>query len=477
MLRRFVVVVLTTVASVTCEGAVEAQDVPAAFGTAVCCVGDIDGDGAPEFAISSPYDDVLANINGGLNRQPVDRGGVWICSLAKGSVLAKTFGGSAGNRFGSAMVTLDARTTAERPRILVGEPGFAGGKGRLVVLDPATLATVSTFAREPEVRGFGSWLLAPESRGVEADAFLVISADKARSDGELTGVTLDLIQSDGAKRLGTQVLPPNDRVFPNGVIRIPDQNGDGVRDVVCGVARPLEQLETHALHVQFLSGASLEVIRTVAVPGPVADGGISLLWIGGGGDRDPARLLVGVPGGGYPGDTRGRVFSLATGAQSFEDVVPLITTKGRDLLDTEADAWERKDGRFGASMATIGDIDGDGTEDFAVGAPIGRIRDENYGWVRLLSGIDSKLISRDNWGGGRSVEGFGRSMWRFNVSWNGRACSILVATAIGDRADTGAVAFYDMGKAGRSTDMLPAAIAVVSSRWMSDTVQFQSFNR
>lgn len=467
------------VLAVTIAGAIEptavpTQEVPRGLGTVVQCVQDVDGDGAAEFVVSSPSDVLVTQRDGGRQSAPLDRGTIWLCSLAKGAALAKLSGESGGCRLGASMAIIEHPVGSATQCLVVGEPGFDVGRGRISVLEIVRIRRIASLEGEPDGRGFGSVLVAPEVGSSGRAAPLVVGSAKFTLPNDVyAGVTLSLCDAVNAKRLAVRVLPEGDQLSANGLIRIADQNGDGVADVACGVSRVTTGLSMRrSLHVLVLCGLSLEVIRELLVPGEVSSGEISLIQIGTGSNRDGRRVLVGSPGGEYDGNALGRALSFNADRDGFEDLLPLRLQSGERSVTLTAEFRERIGSRLGASLASPGDVDHDGLADYVVGSPLGAIADEDYGWIQVVSGRDNSVISRCNWGGLAPEVGFGYSLWCFEAAWGGRVRTMLAASALHHDSLTSAVVVFDMSKAAASADLLPSAIGTIRSVWPEERLSF-----
>lgn len=143
------------------------------FGSALAALGDLDGDGAPDFAVSSPatrlvqlysgtsgaalprawngvdaeFGAVLQNVGDqdgdghaelliGAPGADGARGAAYVFSAFTGHLLAVLRGSEANERFGSSAASVPdwTGTTSPAPEIAVGAPGAAQGAGRVVVI-------------------------------------------------------------------------------------------------------------------------------------------------------------------------------------------------------------------------------------------------------------------------------------------------------------------------------------------------------
>ena len=135
----------------------------------------------------------------------------------------------------------------------------------------------------------------------------------------------------------------------------------------------LRGVSTILVAVAFAANARAEVVLN-SFPGPATNLRFGRAVAGGGdGDGDGhADVIVGGCNSAVPGLVR--VFSGSTGAILFE----LTSTTPSEL--------------FGASVCIVGDVDGDGHADFAVGLPGWSGNPINAGQVRMYSGADGSLL-------------------------------------------------------------------------------------
>ncbi len=166
-----------------------------------------------------------------------------------------------------------------------------------------------------------------------------------------------------------------------------DVNGDGIPDVAVGsMTDPVGALSS-AGRVRIFSGAAGALLRTINGLAVNDCFGAALAAVGDLNGDGIGDLIVGAPQstapcfGAYPGNGYVQAISGATGAV-------LYTLSGPGLEDF-----------FGASLSRMGDVDGDGVEDFAVGAPEQVCVTDNTpifpstgGYVRLVSGASGATI-------------------------------------------------------------------------------------
>ncbi len=134
-------------------------------------------------------------------------------------------------------------------------------------------------------------------------------------------------------------------------------------------------------------------------------------------------LLVGAPADSVSGDQAGRAIVI-----SGADGSVLRSIAGSAALD-----------QFGAAVAFVGDLNLDGRDDFAVGAPGSDVAGVNAGRVRVYSGLTgSVLVTRD---GASAGERFGQALARIGGTVPALAIGAILADGPAG-ADSGAVSLY-----------------------------------
>jgi len=300
------------------------------FGRALAGIGDLDGDGIPDLAVGANYDD-----DGGMNR-----GAVWLLCLDRdGSVrrtskISSLAGGFAGplrnnDEFGRSVASLGDLDGNGVPDLAVGAPTDATGGPR---------------------RG-AVWILF-----LQADGSVLRSVKIASGMGGFTG------------RLR------NYDWFGFSVANLGDFDGDGVTDLAVGAALdddgavnagaawlltllPDGRVKGHR-KISLLSGGFTGLLES---PDQF---GTSVARVGDlNGDGVP-ELAVGAVKDGDGGRQRGAVYLLyltSDGTVAFHRKISALEG-GMPARQLDNFDW------FGSSLAPLGDFDGDGVPDLAIGA-------------------------------------------------------------------------------------------------------------
>ena len=174
--------------------------------------------------------------------------------------------------------------------------------------------------------------------------------------------------------------------FGSAIANIGDLDDDGVNDIAVGAE--MGDLDRGEVHIMFMNAdgsidSSVEISASanhVSKISTISDDnfGRSVANIGdldGDGVND---LAVGAPKDHAGGSDRGQVYIIFMNADGSVDSTVKIddtTTNGPDLTNND---------NFGHSVANIGDLDGDGVNDLAVGAPEDNTGGADRGTVHIL---------------------------------------------------------------------------------------------
>jgi hypothetical protein len=322
------------------------------LGHSVACAGDANLDGTPDVVIGAPHSTFLF--------LPSDVGSAIVYSGSDGSVIGAFFGSATGDRFGHSVdggLDIDLDGIVE---VIAGAPGA----GQAKILEPATSGVLRTHggssndAFGAEVAGLGDtngdniadYAVAAPAHDKGAG---ILGAGEFRVYSGWTGGLL-LYKEGGGQYIG----------LGSSLSRAGDLSGDGLADVLVGTNATAGV--SSGGYVRAWSVSSGAVVHNSSE----GDGELDVGYVGdvNGDGRDD--VLVGSPNGvALAGQNRGlvRLYSGSTGNQIRE-------------LSSQAGA------RLGASVAIVGDVDGDGHDDVLVGAPFEDANGLDSGIARLYSG-------------------------------------------------------------------------------------------
>ncbi|MCZ6851907.1 MAG: hypothetical protein O7F17_09720 [Planctomycetota bacterium] len=393
------------------------------FGHSVTSLGDLNGDGVGDMAVGAPDDD-----DGGFNR-----GAVWVLFLnTDGTVkshqkISDTQGGFTGlldngDRFGVSVASLGDLDGDGVGDLAVGADRDGDGgvdRGAVWVLLLHSDGTVKAHQKISSTQGGFTGTLD------DADRFGISVAALGDFDGDdledlAVGAVLDddggnargavwvlLLNADGTVKAHQKIsdtqggftgtLDDADE-FGFAVASIGDLDGDRVGDLAVGAVNDDdggkgESANRGAVWILFLNTDA-----TVKSHQKISDtqGGFTgvlddIDWFGRSvallPDLDAdgvADLAIGAPHDDDAGPNRGAVWVLLVNSDGTVKTHQKISaTNGgfTGILDS--------DDRFGRSLASLGDLDGDGVGDLAVGAPDDDDGGSNRGavWVLFLDGV------------------------------------------------------------------------------------------
>jgi hypothetical protein len=357
-------------------------------GRSVVGLGDVDGDGLPDFATGAPWH----------SNNTTDPGHVYVCKGSTAALVRTLTGQSGGDDFGSALANAGDIDGDGVDDVLVGAPDFVstGGHdsgttpGFVELYSGATGALLLHVVGDAAGDMFGTSLSAVndlDGDGVEDFAVGAPGYDGPASNGGM----VRMLSGASGSTLWTRASGQTSSGYGVCVATVGDVNGDGDLDIAVGAPS-----YDDAGGVFVFSGADGALLRSWIGPQAKIRFGGALAGIGDvDGDLVPD-LAVGAVEAPY-GTSKGTlyVYSMASGALLYER------------------AGESNSSYFGSSVAPIGDLDGDGASELAVGAMVYKagIQGGYDGAVSVLSGASGAVIGRilgDAWEYfGVSVAGLG----------------------------------------------------------------------
>ncbi len=338
------------------------------LGESVDAVGDVNGDGIPDLVVGARLSDVAGTSSGAA----------YVISGADGSQIHAVQGAAALTEFGTSVTGLGDWDGDSVPDFAIGAPRedlTATDEGAVHVFSGATGMEIATFNGEANQDQFG--FSVSDAGDVNGDGIsdLVVGAPRHDVMGTTDAGRVYIFSGADNSQLATADGTEVSGQLGWSVAGVGDVNGDGTPDVVAG-ARLEDGNGVNSGKIYVFSGVDLSVIVSQNGPSGSAQFGYS---VAGAGDVD---------GDGSPDIVAGAPFD--TGGGSEAGLVRVM--KGSDLAVIHTLTGTSAMTRFGFSVDGGGDIDGDGFADIVVGAPKDDANGTDAGALTVYSGIDGSLL-------------------------------------------------------------------------------------
>ena len=328
------------------------------FGKAVASIPDVDGDSVADLIVGSPS----------WTKEKL--GSVWLFSGATQDIMLGISEVDPGGRFGSSVLGVPDVDGDGIPDIVVASPS-KGAPGYVALFSGANGERI--MAIEPTEPGgqFGNSLAFVPAAG-ESPALLAIGSPQKAGRGGY------VLLYDVSAKAPLRTIAPGERApsFGQSLECGPDLDGDGVRDLFIGAPRE------GAGRVHVMSSLTGQELRVLEGSTSAERFGTSIASFGG-------SVAVGSPQYSKFAKRGGtvRVFSVTDGAI------------GLDYGDREH-VRDQEWCLFGTSLAAVGDIDADGVSDLVTSAPNGDMDSlGRRGWTAALSTKAEIVLHTSSWGG------------------------------------------------------------------------------
>ncbi len=345
--------------TVTVELSVVDQKMGAAdgdrLGWSVAGAGDVDGDGFKDLAVSAP-------------QRGVGAGYVHIYSGLTGELLFNITGESFGGEFGNSIAGAGDTNGDGYTDLIIGAP-FQGSAGAVYIFRgfaPITPPVTFPASILPKVSGdaaddrFGHVVSGMRDFNGDGSRDILVGAPGATKPGGIRSGRAYIHSGTDLARIAVFDGEFNGDQFGYALDYLGDTNGDGIRDLAIGAFQ--YGTGTGRCYVHFLPQLAVGMPQTFApgdafvLEGAAVDDrfGRALGSAGDVNDDGHDDLLVAAPGA--DGDT-GRVYVYYGADDGARTLTTSIALEGEAPGDL-----------FGASVSTAGDVDGDGRDEFLVGA-------------------------------------------------------------------------------------------------------------
>lgn len=352
-------------------------------GWAVAGLGDVDGDGVEDYAAGAPFAGLVSSFRPGIVR---------LYSGRTGEVLRTWYGAAHGDEFGNSLAPVHDFDHDGRTDLLVGSPGWNGDRGRAVIYSTTSGLQLWQVNGQNAGDAMGTSVARIGYCNGDFAQDFAISAPSEDASGSPNRGTVRLYSGATGGILRTIVPAAGaDQYFGRALAGGVDWDADGYHDVVVG--SPFVSLQGRTWCGMASVHSSATGLTLALWYGPTAGEqyGHAVAGLGDVNGDGHDEVLVGAPLADTAGANSGRVE-----LRSTSQVPPLRAHTG-----TSGE-------KMGYAVAAVQDADYDNRPDYAVGSPefafAGTL---DRGTVRVFSGASGGAFGSAT---GQLGSSFGRSI-------------------------------------------------------------------
>ena len=282
---------------------------------------------------------------------------------------------TAGGEFGAAVTPIADLNGDGFKEVVVGHPGYSLSRGRVEIYSGKNYGLISSATQNLSGDQFGRAVVSVGDLDGDGYSELLIGAPFHDATGTNAGAAFVYSSKTGAKLHDFLGAAAGDE-FGSAVAAVPDLNGDGLQELMVGAPRADGSAGIDSGRAYVYSGGDFGLLLTLEGPQAGALAGSAVDALGDMNGDGVTDLVVGSPEWDlvpFLNDGVGAVQSMSgvTGAV-------LRTFQG-----------DNQNSRFGSALAAIPDLTGDGRVDLVIGAPE---HAGTQGLVRFFNGSSGAVL-------------------------------------------------------------------------------------